>query len=235
VLQRNFVIPTVMGLVTTLLSLPLGVRGLYPIVTVFGSAFVVTTIVMEFARGLQARKDVSAGRGAMAVVDLVAKNRRRYGGYVIHVGMVMVFVGVLGSSVFQKEAHQPLRDGEAMKIGAYSLTLRGTEQTMERNAAMTRAVLDVSKNGKSLGQSHPAKAMYFKSQQPMTEVALHQTPGEDLYMILGGVNEDGTVSIQAYINPLVSLIWAGGVVMLFGTLIALSDKMRLRREEKEAV
>ena len=122
-----------------------------------------------------------------------------------------------------------------MKIGAYSLTLRGTEQTMERNAAMTRAVLDVSKNGKSLGQSHPAKAMYFKSQQPMTEVALHQTPGEDLYMILGGVNEDGTVSIQAYINPLVSLIWAGGVVMLFGTLIALSDKMRLRREEKEAV
>jgi cytochrome c-type biogenesis protein CcmF len=171
----------------------------------------------------------------MAVVDLVAKNRRRYGGYVIHVGVVMVFVGVLGSSVFQKEAHAPLRQGEALKIGDYSLTLRGTEQKMERNASLTRAVLDVSHGGKSLGQAHPSKAMYFKSQQPMTEVALRQSPGEDLYMILGGVNEDGTVSIQAYINPLVSLIWAGGVVMVFGTLIALSDKMRLRREEKEAV
>jgi len=235
VLQRNFLIPTVLGVVVTLLSLPLGVKGLYPIVTVFGSAFVMATIVMEFARGLQARKDVAAGRGAMAIVDLMAKNRRRYGGYVIHAGVVMIFVGVLGSSVFQKEAHQPLRTGDSMAIGDYRLTLRGTEQKMEKNAALTSAVLDVSKDGKSLGQSHPSKAMYFKSQQPMTEVALHQTPGEDLYMILGGVNEDGTVSIQAYINPLVSLIWAGGVVMLFGTLIALSDKMRLRREEKVAV
>ncbi|HET7904589.1 MAG TPA: heme lyase CcmF/NrfE family subunit [Candidatus Eisenbacteria bacterium] len=234
-LQRNFVIPIVLGVVVTLLSLPLGVKGIYPIVTVFGSAFVLTTVVMEFARGIQARKDVAAGRGAMAVVDLVAKNRRRYGGYVIHVGVVMVFVGVLGSSVFQKEAHRPLRAGESMTIGEYSLTLRGTEQTMERNASHTRAVVDVSKDGRSMGQSYPSKAMYFKSQQPMTEVALHQTPAEDLYMILGGVNDDGTVSIQAYINPLVSLIWSGGVVMLLGTLIALSDKMRLRREEKEAV
>ncbi|HEU4334402.1 MAG TPA: cytochrome c-type biogenesis CcmF C-terminal domain-containing protein, partial [Candidatus Eisenbacteria bacterium] len=234
-LQRNFVIPIVLGVVVTLLSLPLGVKGLYPIVTVFGSAFVLTTVVMEFARGIQARKDVAAGRGAMAVVDLVAKNRRRYGGYVIHVGVVMVFVGVLGSSVFQKEVHRPLRPGESMSIGEYSLTLRGTEQQMERNASHTRAILDVSKDGRSMGQSFPSKAMYFKSQQPMTEVALHQTPAEDLYMILGGVNDDGTVSIQAYINPLVSLIWSGGVVMLLGTLIALSDKMRLRREEKEAV
>jgi cytochrome c-type biogenesis protein CcmF len=234
-LQRNFVIPVILGVVVTLLSLPLGVKGIYPIVTVFGSAFVLTTVVMEFARGIQARKDVAAGRGAMAVVDLVAKNRRRYGGYVIHVGVVMVFVGVLGSSVFQKEAHRPLRAGESMTIGEYSLTLRGTEQTMERNASHTRAVVDVSKDGRSMGQSYPSKAMYFKSQQPMTEVALHQTPAEDLYMILGGVNDDGTVSIQAYINPLVSLIWSGGVVMLLGTLIALSDKMRLRREEKEAV
>ncbi|HEY6572940.1 MAG TPA: heme lyase CcmF/NrfE family subunit, partial [Candidatus Eisenbacteria bacterium] len=234
-LQRNFVIPAILGVVVTLLSLPLGVKGIYPIVTVFGSAFVLTTVVMEFARGIQARKDVAAGRGAMAVVDLVAKNRRRYGGYVIHVGVVMVFVGVLGSSVFQKEEHRPLRPGESMAIGEYSLTLRGTEQQMERNASHTRAILDVSKDGRPMGQSYPSKAMYFKSQQPMTEVALHQTPAEDLYMILGGVNDDGTVSIQAYINPLVSLIWSGGVVMLLGTLIALSDKMRLRREEKEAV
>jgi cytochrome c-type biogenesis protein CcmF len=234
-MQRNFVIPTLLGVVVTLLSLPLGIRGLYPVITVFGSAFVMTTIVMEFARGLQARKDVTAARGAMAIVDLVSKNRRRYGGYVIHVGVVMLFIGVLGSSVFQKEAHAPLRAGESLTIGDYRLTLRGTEEKLEQNASHMLAVLDVSKEGKSLGQSRPAKAMYFKSQQPMTEVALHQTPGEDLYMILGGVNEDGTVSIQAYVNPLVSLIWTGGIVMLLGTLVALSDRMRLRREEKAAV
>lgn len=235
VLQRNFILPTVAGILATLASLPLGLHGVYPIVTVFGSAFVLTTVVMEFARGLQARKDLAAARGAMAIVELMTKNKRRYGGYIIHLGVVMIFIGVLGSSVFQKEAHRPLKTGETLTIGDYALTLKGTEQRMEPGAAMTSAVLDVSQKGKSLGQSRPSKAMYFKSQQPMTEVALHQTLGEDLYMILGGVNDDGTVSIQAYINPLVSLIWIGGIVMVLGTIFTLSDRMRLRREEKEAV
>jgi cytochrome c-type biogenesis protein CcmF len=187
---------------------------------------------MEFARGIQARKDVSESRGAMAAVSLVQKNKRRYGGYIVHAGMVLIFVGVLGSTVFQKESHAPLRIGEKLTIGDYSLTLKGVEEKQVKNAQQTRAVLDVSRGGKSLGQAYPAKALYFKGQQPMTEIALHQTPAEDLYMILGGVNEDGSTSIQAYVNPLVSLIWLGGLVMVLGTIIALTDKMRLRREEK---
>jgi len=231
-LKRNFVIPTFVGVLAAVIGLPFGLHGLYPILCVFGAAFVVSTIVMEFARGLQARKDVAESRGAMAVVSLVQKNKRRYGGYVVHAGMVLIFVGVLGSTVFQREAHAPLKNGETMKVGPYALTLRGVEEKMVSNAAQTRAVLDVNRGGKPLGVAHPAKAMYFKSQQPMTEIALHQTPAEDLYMILGGVNDDGSVSIQAYINPLVSLIWLGGLVMAFGTIVALSDRMRLRREEK---
>src|SRR5688572_13607680 len=136
----------------------------------------------------------------MAVVDLVQKNKRRYGGYIVHFGIVLVFIGVLGSTVFQKEAHKPLKQGEWLTIGPYALTLRGVEEKQIKNAQQTRAILDVSKGGKSLGLAHPAKAIYFKGQQPMTEIALRQTPAEDLYMILGGVNEDGSVSIQAYIN-----------------------------------
>ena len=232
VLKRNFMIPAFVGLLAALIGIPFGLHGLYPIVCVFGAAFVTATIVMEFARGIQARRDVAETRGAMAVVSLVQKNKRRYGGYIVHAGMVLVFVGVLGSTVFQKESHGPLKVGEKLAIGPYSLTLRGVEEKQVKNAQQTRAVLDVSRGGKSLGQAHPAKALYFKGQQPMTEIALRQTPAEDLYMILGGVNEDGSASIQAYINPLVSLIWMGGLVMVFGTIIALTDKMRLRREEK---
>ena len=234
VLQRNFVIPVIVGALAALIGLPFGLSGLYPILCVFGSAFVLATIVMEFARGIQARRDVAEARGAMAVVSLVQKNKRRYGGYIVHLGMVLVFVGVLGSTVFQKEAHGPLKPGESLRVGGYTLTLRGLETKRLANAEETRAVLDVSSGGKALGQVHPAKAMYFKSQQPMTEVALRPTPAADLYMILGGVNEDGTASIQAYINPLVSFIWLGGLVMVFGTLIALADRMRLKREEKLA-
>ena len=234
VLKRNFILPTFMGLIAFLISLPLGVRDIYSMVCVFGAAFVATTIVMEFARGIQARKGLDPAPLPMAVVHLVQKNKRRYGGYIVHTGMVLLFVGVLGSSVFQKEAHAPLKNGESLAIGPYELTLRGVAEHPRQNAQHTIATVALSRNGKFLGLAHPAKALYTKSQQPMTEVALHSTPGEDLYLILGGVNQDGTTSLQAYINPLVSLVWLGGVIMVLGTLICLGDRMRLRREEKLA-
>jgi cytochrome c-type biogenesis protein CcmF len=232
VLKRNFVIPIFVGVLATLVGIPFGLHGVYPIVCVGGAAFVLATIVMEFARGIQARKDTEPAAPPMAMVHLVQKNKRRFGGYIVHFGVVMIFVGVLGSSVFQKEAHAPLKPGESLAIGPYTLTLRGVEEKQIKNAMQTRAAVDVAQGGKRLQTMHPSKAFYSKSQQPMTEVALRPTPAEDLYLILGGVNDDGSASIQAYINPLVSLVWLGGIVMVFGTLIALSDRMRLKREEK---
>jgi cytochrome c-type biogenesis protein CcmF len=232
VLKRNFLIPTFVGVVGTIASIPFGVRDLYSIVCVFGAAFVAATIVMEFARGLKAREHVGKAPLPAALVSLVQKNRRRYGGYIVHAGMVMLFVGVLGSSVFQKEAHKPLQKGESLEIGRYKLTLREIISEPQGNAMHTAAVVALAKNGRDIGIQKPARAVYTKSQQPMTEVALHVTPAEDLYLILAGLNEDGSASIQAYINPLVSLVWAGGVIMVLGTLITLSDRMRLRREEK---
>jgi cytochrome c-type biogenesis protein CcmF len=179
---------------------------------------------------VQARKDVDPAPLPIAVLHLVQKNKRRYGGYIVHAGTVLLFVGVLGSSVFQRESHAPLKNGESLSIGPYQLTLRGIAEHPRSNAMHTIATVGVSRDGKFLGLEHPAKAIYMKSQQPMTEVALRSTPMEDLYLILGGVNEDGTVSIQAYINPLVSLVWFGGVVMVLGTMISLADRMRVRRE-----
>src|SRR6267154_1516113 len=234
VLKRNFVLPAFLGTVALLVALPFGATGVYPLVCIFAAAFVTTTIVMEFARGIQARKSVETGALPSQLTHLVQKNKRRYGGYILHAGMVILFVGVLGSSVFQKEAHGPLRNGQALAIGPYTLTLRGVTEGQRQNASLTTAILDVARGGRFVGTEHASKAFYSKSQQPMTEVALHVTPAEDLYMILGGVNEDGSASIQAYINPLVSFVWVGGLVMVFGTIIAASDKMRLRREEKAA-
>jgi len=234
VLQRNFILPLFMGTLATLIALPFGATGVYPLVCIFAAAFVTTTIVMEFARGIQARKGLEAGALPAQVTQLVRKNKRRYGGYIVHAGMVILFVGVLGSSVFQKEAHAPLKTGDVLRVGPYTLTMRGVTERQKENAVYTTAILDVKRGNRFIATEHPSKALYTKSQQPMTEVALHTTPAEDLYMILGGVNEDGSASIQAYINPLVSFVWVGGLVMVFGTLIAVSDKMRLRREEKEA-
>jgi len=232
VMKRNFVIPTIVGVLATLVAIPFGLHGVYPVVCVFGSAFVLATIVMEFARGIQARQGVERAAAPMAVVHLVQKNKRRYGGYIVHLGVVILFVGVLGSSVFQKEAHGPLHPGQSLSIGPYTLSLQGLEDHPIPGAVQTRAVVDVQRDGKNHGTMRPAKAFYNKSQQPMTEVALLPSPAEDLYVILGGVNEDGSASLQAYINPLVSFVWMGGVVMFLGTLISIGDRMRLRREEK---
>ena len=232
VLKRNFLIPAFVGLLATLIGIPVGLHGVYPIICVFGSAFVTAAIVMEFARGIQARRDVETAAAPGAVVHLIQKNKRRYGGYIVHWGVVLIFVGVLGSSVFQKENHQPLHQGESMGVGPYQLTLLGVEERQVANANETRASVDVALHGKTVGVLHPAKAFYSKSQQPMTEVALRVSPAEDLYVIIGGVNDDGSVSLQAYINPLVSFVWLGGIVMVIGTLIALGDRMRLKREEK---
>jgi len=234
VLKRNFVLPAFMGVLATLIALPFGAGGVYPLVCIFAAAFVATTIVMEFARGVQARKSADSAPLPTAVLHLVQKNKRRYGGYIVHAGIVVLFIGVLGSSVFQKEAHAPLRYGESLHLGPYTMTLRNVEERQKANATLTTATLALQRGSRFVGVEHPSKALYTKSQQPMTEVALHVTPMEDLYMILGGVNEDGTTSIQAYINPLVSLVWGGGLIIVLGTLIAISDKMRLRREEKAA-
>jgi len=232
VMRRNFVLPAFLGVVATLASLPFGVSGLYSILCVFGASFVATTIVMEFARGIKAREHVEKSPFPAAILSLVQKNKRRYGGYIVHAGIVLLFMGVLGSSVFQKETHKPLHRGESMSLAGYTMTLQDVTTEQQANATHTTAVVALSQQGRSLGIQKPSKALYAKSMQPMTEVALHVTPAADLYLILGGINEDGTAQIQAYINPLVSLVWLGGLVIAFGTIIALTDRMRLRREEK---
>ncbi|MGE5175399.1 MAG: heme lyase CcmF/NrfE family subunit, partial [Hyphomicrobiales bacterium] len=222
VVRRNFILPAFAGVLATLASIPFGVSGPYPILCVFGAAFVATTIVLEFARGIKAREQVEAGPLPAALLSLVQKNKRRYGGYIVHAGIVLLFVGVLGSSVFQREAHQSLKPGESMHLAGYTLTLKGITSETKANSTRTTALVALSEGGHSLGIQKPSKALYTKSQQPMTEVALHVTPAGDLYTILGGVNDDGSASLQAYINPLVSFVWLGGVTMVLGTLIALS-------------
>ncbi|HXF58748.1 MAG TPA: cytochrome c-type biogenesis CcmF C-terminal domain-containing protein, partial [Candidatus Saccharimonadales bacterium] len=164
VLQRNFVLPLFMGTIALLISLPFGVTGLYPLVCIFAAAFVTTTIVMEFARGVQARRAVETGGLPNQVTQLVRKNKRRYGGYIVHAGMVVLFVGVLGSSVFQKEAHGPLRNGEALHLGPYTLTLRGVTEQQKENAIYTTAIVDVNRGNRFVATEHPAKSLYTKSQ-----------------------------------------------------------------------
>jgi cytochrome c-type biogenesis protein CcmF len=159
---------------------------------------------------------------AKALGRLVGKNRRRYGGYIVHVGIVSIFVGIAASSAFRIESTRPLRPGESMDVGRF--TLRYDRIATEEDAHMSRvtALVSVMKNGEPLGMLGPEKRFYKKPQQPTTEVAIRPTLAEDLYLVLGSYDPaSGVATIQAYVNPLVAWLWIGGLLMGIGTVITM--------------
>jgi cytochrome c-type biogenesis protein CcmF len=229
-LRRAFAVPVGVGLgagiVLALAGMPLG----YAHATFALSCFVLATVGQEFWRGVRARQAMLHESAPRALGRLVEKNRRRYGGYIIHVGIVSIFVGIAASSAFRIEAQQTLKAGESMQAGAF--TLRYERIASEENAHLSRlsAVITVSRNGEPLGTLAPEKRFYKKPQQPTTEVAMRSTLTEDLYLVLGSYDApSGLVTILAYVNPLVAWLWIGGFIMGLGTIITMWPSAAERR------
>lgn len=219
-LIRNFRLPALIFLITLVGLLVGGVRSIYPLLSFSLINFVLTSIFIEFYRGTRAR--MRYDRNVIyAFKNLILKHRRRYGGYIVHIGMMLIFVGITGSSAFNVEKEQVLAKGDIMSIKNYDLTFTGVDEYQTENAQVINASLQVKRNGKNMGILNPAKEYHPIQDQTMTEVAILSNYREDLYLILGGVNKDETVLIKAHINPLVAWIWWGGYVLIFGTLIAL--------------
>jgi len=229
-LRRAFVAPLTTGLVAAVLLRLLGVPFGYAHATFALSCFVLATVVQEFWRGMRARQAMLGEGPARALGRLVGKNRRRYGGYIVHVGIVSIFVGIAASSAFRVEATQALRPGETMSVGRF--TLRYDRIATEEDAHMSRvtALVSVAANGAPLGTLGPEKRFYKKPQQPTTEVAIRPTLGEDLYLVLGSYDPpSGVATIQAYVNPLVAWLWIGGFLMGIGTVITMWPSALERR------
>ena len=195
------------------------------------SAFVLASIALEFVRGAAARRALGDASWAQAVVSLVARNRRRYGGYVVHAAVVLLAIGVAGSSAYQTTAEERLRPGESMAVGDYTLAYRGLDQRRGENAVQTRALIDVSRDGEPLGTLEPGKNEYEVEAFFSTEVAVRADwrSGGDLYVVADEIYRDGAVYFEAYVKPLVNLIWLAGLVFLAGSLIALWPDAREQR------
>jgi cytochrome c-type biogenesis protein CcmF len=222
-LRRAFAGPVSAGLAAAV-ALPLIARiplGWAHLTFALG-VFVLGTIVQEFWRGMRARQALLAESAPRALGRLIGKNRRRYGGYIIHVGVVAIFFGVAASSAFRVEAQQTLAAGEEMDAGHYRL--RYERITTEEDAHVSRlaAVVSVWRNGRQIATLEPEKRFYKKPQQPTTEVAMRSTLVEDLYLVLGSFDpESKVVTLLAYVNPLVSWIWIGGIILALGTAVAM--------------
>ena len=149
----------------------------------------------------------------------------------MHAAIVLLAIGVVGSSAYDTVADRQLRPGEAMSIGGYDLRYRGVEERRGANAQEVRAVVDVSRDGESLGTLRPGKNRYFAEQQVSNEAAIRsdRLNGEDLFLIADQIDPDGTLFLKALVKPLVNLIWIAGFVFLGGAAIALWPDAREQR------
>jgi len=226
-IRRNFVLPSIAIIATAVALLAIGERpwreqgSLYSFVAFSVAAGVITAIASEFLRGAHVMK-VQTGKNVFAAtLLLIQRNTRRYGGYIVHFGVVVIFIGLAGSA-FNRSTEQEMDFRQSMRVGPYTLVCQGYTQDTNPNYDSEYAVLDVYRNGKKVTQLAPEKRFYVASQQVSTMVANHSTLAWDLYVIYAGQNPDtNRPIIKVFLNPLVAWIWIGVVIVIIGTLVAL--------------
>lgn len=187
------------------------------------AAFVAAVTLYEFWRGGLARRRKAGESLPVALWRLAGRNRRRYGGYVIHLGVVLMAIGIIGIEIFQTETEGAIPQGSQLSLGAYTLTYKSlAEFDTDDGRNVARAVVSVTKNGKYVGELYPRRDYFYESQQPMTIPGVRSTWEDDFYVLLVDwkpISSEGA-TFRIYHNPLVNWLWLGGIVFILGTMIA---------------
>jgi cytochrome c-type biogenesis protein CcmF len=234
--RRNFILPTITLWAMVIVCLAAGVRpwkdgafdpgNFYALIAFALSASVMAAILSEFFRGAGVIARQTGKNLAVSMYLLTRRNTRRYGGYIIHIAVVIVVIGLAGAA-FNRNTEQELALHDKMSVGPYTLECVGFTQDSNANYNSDYALLDVYRGGKKQFQMAPEKRVYLVSQQPQTMVAVHSVPSWDLYVVYEGTNPDtGQPIIKAFLNPLVSWIWAGVVLLVLGTFVALVPSVK---------
>jgi cytochrome c-type biogenesis protein CcmF len=235
-LGRTFLWPTAVAVVAGIALLAAGAgSSRVGVIAYTFSVFVLASIALEFARGTSARKALGGVGWGGAFTSLIARNRRRYGGYVVHAAIVLLAIGVAGSSAYQTVREARLHSGDSMTVAGNRLVFRGFETSTASNHRAIRANIDVYRGGEYLGRYRPGKNQYFAEDQVSNEVSIRHDllTGGDLFLIADQVNADGSVDLKALQKPLVNLIWLAGLVFVGGSLIALWPDAREERRLAE--
>ena len=221
-LMRTLAIPIAVTVACGLALLAAGAGSSKPgLIAYTFSAFVLATIVLELVRGT---------RAVGSVFTLIARNRRRYGGYIVHAAIVLLAIGIAGSSAYGSSTERRLTPGESMQVAGYTLTLRDVQRTRVPNATETRAIFDVQ--GRWNGRLSSGDNQYINPPEPSREIGLKTSwlRAEDLYVIADDVNlKTKVVYVKALVKPLVNLIWVAGIVFLIGSAVALWPDAREQR------
>ena len=221
-LRYQLLWPTTAAVVTAGVGYSLGFRVWVSGIAFALCAFVLGTIGQEFLRGARVRQDATGTDILTALIGLVARSRRRYGGYTVHVGIVLMFLGFAGAG-YKLEEQVLLRPGQQIEVGRFMVRYDALRQSDDGQKQMLTAYMSVFKDGKPAGQMYPARWFFRKHEtEPTTEVAIRRTVSEDLYITLASYEvSDQAASFQVTVNPLVNWIWVGFGVLALGTGIAL--------------
>lgn len=233
-LIKNFMYPVILSVLTAVVLVVIGIRDVTAVLSYGLCMFVTLTVLTEFIKGVRVR----SRRGEnplLAFTNLVSRNKRRYGGYIVHLGVVLIVIGVTSSSVFVTEKLVTLSEGESAQLRDYTLRFDGIEQYTTDAKNATAAEVSLFKGEKNLGTMVPEKNLYkYEGNREInqeTEVALRSSFTDDLYLILSSVDTDGSATFRLMINPMVSWIWAGGVVLVLGAMVTMWPSGRKKREE----
>lgn len=240
-IRRNFILP---GIAFAVAAIGLMIGGIHPwsagddwqaqffsLLAFSLGAGVITAISSEFLRGANVVR-VQTGQNLLhGGWTLMKRNTRRYGGYLVHFGIVVMFIGIAGGA-FNQSHEQEMGYGDTLRMGPYTLVCKSYTQDSNANYDTDYALLDVTKNGKPVTQMAPEKRFYHASQTSSTMVALHSTAQADLYVIFEGRNPDtNRPIIKVFLNPLIAWIWIGVIIVVLGTMFALIPAAVARRKE----
>ena len=240
-LKRNFTVPLAIAAVAGVILIAAGVRHFYAWVSLFLCIFVGVCTLQEFYKGARTRQHTGGENFFQALYNLTMMNTRRYGGFVVHLGIVMLFVGFAGQA-FQVQTKGLMSEGDELRVKDYVLRAQKIVTADNPNYASQELTLEITKDGKPLGTLTPDRRFFKASEQPTSHVAIRSAFSEDLYTVLAGQDpESGKAIVEVFVNPLVRWVWIGGFVMVFGTLLALVPSRaerqmeEIRQEKKAAV
>ncbi|MGH2755578.1 MAG: heme lyase CcmF/NrfE family subunit [Actinomycetota bacterium] len=209
----------------------LGVDSIGALVAFGACSFTAVAIGSEFARGSRVYRTRLGLSWLEGLSETLLRNRRRYGGYIVHLGVVLIVIGFAGGA-FKTERQRLLNEGESMRVGDYTLTFEDMRQTTTSEKEIFETTIGVFRDGDRVTTLHPQRNFHIAQQQPQSEVAIRTTPIEDLYVVVQSFDPDGGAAIHAFVNPLTWWIWAGAAVMLLGMSIVISGNAPLAAAER---
>ncbi len=212
-------IPLEAGGLVAVIAATTGVRSLGVLVALALCSFTIAAIFAEFARGSRVHRNNGDGR-VRALGRTLNRNRRRYGGYIVHLGIVLIVIGFVGTA-YKTERHVELRQGASTEIGDYRLTYERLTSRVTDEKRVFGAQIDVTRDGAQVATLFPQRNFHTAQRQWQSEVAIRSTPVEDLYLVITSFDPDGTASLRAFVNPLTWWIWAGAALMAGGMIFIM--------------